>query len=89
MVCGTIIPTNPIRPLTATTAAVPRDAANTDTSRTSRTSIPNDPASSSPTAKTSSLLLKSNKMKRQPPTYGETSITSSHPAVRNCPSTKK
>ena len=54
IVCGTMIPTNPIRPLTATAAAVPIVAAATTSSRTRATRTPSAAASSSPTASTSS-----------------------------------
>ncbi len=51
--CGTTIPTNPISPLTLTTAAVPRVAVSTSTSRTRAGSTPRLAASTSPTAITS------------------------------------
>ena len=48
--CGTMMPTKPIRPLTATAAAVPSDAAATTSSRTAHGARPSVAASSSPTA---------------------------------------
>ena len=48
--CGTMIPTKPIRPLTETAAAVPAVAATTTSSRTRPTLMPRLAASSSPSA---------------------------------------
>ena len=53
-VWGTMMPTNPIRPDTATTAAEARVAAATTSRRTLLTGTPKDCASISPTDKVSS-----------------------------------
>ena len=50
-----MIPTNPMRPLTDTAAAVPRVAAATTMSRVRAGWMPSVPASSSPTRSTSSM----------------------------------
>ena len=52
--CGTMMPTNPISPLTETAAAVPRVAAITTVSRSRAMSTPRLAASVSPTRSTSS-----------------------------------
>ena len=51
--CGTMIPTKPMSPVTATAAAVPSVAATTSASRTRLTSTPRLAASSSPRLSTS------------------------------------
>jgi hypothetical protein len=83
--CGTTMPTNPISPLTLTTAAVPKVAATTTTRRTRRTSAPNVAASSSPTRSTSRWRRCSSSTTVATTTYGSTSRTSPHVAVLNRP----
>src|SRR2546430_158963 len=66
-----MIPTKPIRPLTATAAAVPAVAATTTMSRTRRTSSPRLAASSSPRLSTSSTRRWSNSSVALTTMYGD------------------
>ena len=79
------MPTNPISPLTATTAAVPNVAASTTTSRTRATGDPSDDASSSPTRSRSRWRRCSSSTIEQTMTYGTASRTSAHRAVESVP----
>ena len=81
IVCGTITPTNPMSPLTATEAAVPSEAAMTVIKRMRLTFRPKEPASSSPTVKASKRLLARKITEIQIIVYGANRITSSQPAV--------
>jgi hypothetical protein len=81
MVWGTMMPTNPIRPLTATAAAVARVAAATTTSRTLAARTPRLAASSSPTASTSISRRWSRMAAVLSSAYGTTRPTSRQPAV--------
>ena len=78
--CGTMMPTNPIRPLTATAAEVPSVAASTTMMRTWLTFTPRARASSSPTRNTSITRRYSNRVTALTAIYGNTSRTSPHVA---------
>ena len=78
--CGTMMPTKPINPLTATAAEVPSVAARTTTIRTRFTFIPSALASSSPTRITSMTRRNINKVTVLMAIYGSTSRTSPHVA---------
>ena len=83
--CGTMIPTKPISPVTATAAAVPSVAATTRASRTRRTSTPRLAASSSPRLSTSTTRRSARITIAATATYGRIRTTSDQPGARDVP----
>ena len=84
--CGTMIPTKAISPLTDTAAAVPSVAATTIVSRARPTSIPRLAASSSPRLRTSSTRRCSTSTSELTAMYGAQIATSCQVAVEKPPS---
>ena len=84
-VCGTMMPTKPMRPLTDTAAAVASEAATTTVIRMRSTGRPRLAASSSPTARTSRARRCSISAIVATTAQGNISSTSCHPAVLRRP----
>ena len=83
--CGTMIPTKPMSPVTATAAAVPSVAATTSASRTRRTFTPRLAASSSPRLSTSTTRRSARITTIATATYGRIRTTSGPARARDVP----